>query len=399
MTRSPRILSSILAAIAFAPALVALDSVDDAGAAGVDSGLAVSRSLASEKRIQAQDGGWPVTILGSAAAGWNSNVYASDGEDAPEVDSDFTVFGAGLRLDHYFSDDDRWRNRVEAYQADYSENDELREIDARFDTDYEHLFSRNLSGQLGAKAQRHDAEFIDALGNNLTRKGAYSNYSVDGGAELGIGENDSFALDVFVQIRDYDETDGMNSLDSDKVGCGVKYRHETERSIARVSYDYSLKTYEEELANDSLGIESPSNPKEEHKYHDAMLWLTNKLGDRFRVQSKLSYGAKIDQFENYETWHEGKGELGLDIKLTERWELELDGFGAYRDYPERDLPDDSNLHYTTYGGDAETRFFLTEHLSLFAEYHISIRNTNNDLGLTYRDYTVQAVSGGISAAF
>jgi hypothetical protein len=399
MIRPSRILSVTLAAAAFAPALVALDSVNDAGALGVSSGLDVSQTLSREKRAQASDGKWPLTIMGAATGGWNSNVYDSDGDDAPEVDSSFYAAAAGLRLDHNFSDNDRWRNKVEAYETVYSESGDLTKTDILFNTDYEHRFEKGLAANLGGEAQRHDAKFIDALGNELTRDAAYYNYVGTVGVDLAVGDRDSLDIDVFLQRYDYDETDGLNSIDSDKLGGEIKYRHVTDKTITRLIGDYAVKTYEEELANDVTGAESPGNPIEEHTYVDAQLWLTFKLGERFRAQTKLDYSSKTDEFEGYETWEESKGELGLDIELSGRWDLDISGYGAYRDYPERDLPSGSNLHYIKYGGDLETRFYLSGHWSLFGGYHIVFRNTNNDTGLTYRDYTVQAVSGGISAAF
>jgi len=398
MPLRPSILPLVAALAILCPLrLAAVDAVDEEGSVSAGNLLDVSSSLQREKRAAARDGGWPVTASIGAGAGWNSNLY--DAWSGAEIDTAILVEAGELEIEHRPSTQDRWRMALKAQGTQYLEDSEANALEIGLSTDWKHAFTDAVNLKIDAGVTSKDTASFTALGTKLTRETSYLAYDAGTSVDVDVTPADNVAIGIGYRRKDYDETTGLNTLDWDKVGGSVHYRHKSAWWTGRLWYDLDVQKYDEEPASDTTGLELPTYPAEDHVLQSVLAWWSADLTPTRTLTLKLKYSTKDDRYESYESWNEWRLTAGFSAVLSEHLHVGIEGWYAMRDY-EHILADvNQELSYDKFSFDAWARWYFNAHWSFLVEAQTVVRDSNKNAGTIYRDYTVYEVLSGVSAAF
>lgn len=377
---------------------MAAEGPDEEGSISPHSLLSTSNELRKDKRDEARTGGWPVTAAVALGAGWNSNIYS--GWSGEEVDSPLLIAAGELGIEHSFNNrQDRWRAKAGAETTQVFEDGDASSVQGDLDSDWRHRFSQAVALTVDVGVTYADSTGQSALGTVLTRDEDYLAYDGRVSVEFDLTRADSIEIGAAARRKDYAETPGLNTIDWTKYGGLLRYRHRGEGWTLRLWYDLDLQQYDDELASDSTGAEVAGNPTEEHLLQSAQLWYSVMTGKQTELDAKVKFSSKTDQYEDYESWSEWRVGLGITSALNSRFTIGGDGWYAMRDYDTITASTGDELSYDKAGIEVWGRWQFNAHWAASFSAQGVERDTNNDVGTTYRDYRVIEVVTGVSAAF
>ncbi len=397
--RKLRTLSWIVAwGLLAAPAAWAQEQAQDESAAKrTRLGLQVSNEMEKLKRDQAKERGWALTIMSTAAAGFDSNIFNS-----PTSETDSLLYDLGLKLEslHYFGAQQSLKLSLEGAGSLYPESGSLDESTQRFRAKYSKRLNKRTRLSFSGTAKRANDDEVDITGGAFTRDFEHYAYTAEPSIRYKLSKRQMLILSYSGEWKDYSETSGQNSLDWWAHGPLARYRFKLgDAASLTLGYGFTIRSYDEDLASLEDGTDVATNPEEEHYYHRLEVkgawrpvsWLA--LDGRYRLKKK------DDQFEGFESYDEGKWAAGLSLSLFPSWTLRAQASLAEREYDHRpsDLAGET-LAYDRLEGSITAYYKISRGSSFYARYSYIDRDGNHDTGTSYRDYTTSRFLTGFSFA-
>ena len=369
-------------------------------------GLEPSAELEQRKRERAKEGRWAWTLLGMFAAGYDSNIYETPSSGATPLGSpgeessfayDLGVKAAALR---YFNDRDRLSLSFAATGSPNLEDSEITEYRQALRARYTARFSRRLRFSVSGSVKHDNDSEADAFGADLSRDYENFAYRVSPSLRYRLGKGQSLKLSFPVKMKDYKETSLKNSLDWWEAGSTVAYRGSWSRASVELGYALVVRNYDEELASLSNGTLLATNPEEEHRYNKLELELGWRASDNLELFGGYRFKSKDDRFEGFESYDDRRWELGLAATPRREWALRAEISYTQRDYDKRlgDVPTEE-LEYDALRASLLARYVISSHMSLFARYSFTERDSNRSTGASYRDYEVHRFFAGVSYGY
>ncbi len=371
---------------------------DESAAKRARLGLRVSDELRKMKRDRAKEQGSAWTFMGTAAVGQDSNIFDSPGS---ERDSLFYDFGLKIESLYYFEEHESVKVSLKGTGSLYPESSTMADASQEFKAKYSNRLTDwvrlSLAGMIG---HSHDDE-VDILGSDFAQDFEHTVYRIKSSARLRLSDRQTLALSYVAKWKDYWDTSDRDSLDWWSHGPTALYRVKIGDSTSlSLSYGFSVRTYDEDLASLVDGTDLASNPEEEHHYHRVAVegrwrpkrWL--ELSGRYRFR------LKDDRFEDFEAYDEAKWTSGLTLIPFRRVTLRAEGSYAKRDYEHRpgELPGET-LEYDEITGSITAHYQVQRNLSLYGRYSFIDRDSNRDTGTSYLDYKVFRFLTGFSFVY
>jgi hypothetical protein len=361
--------------------------------------LDVPRELQREKRDFAKSSDkWVATMVGSLAGGFDSNIY--DSPDDPQA-SGLGGFGAKLELLKYKGTAHRLKLTGEAEGIPQEQTSTASPYNQEGQVFYGYRPGSHFSLTTTETIEHQSGHATNIDGEALSRDFDYMAYQSSSGMELDFTRRNSAKLSYFVGGRDYNETEGMASLDWWKHGPRVEYGYELLEGLdLEAFYSFSFQHYVDNPASDSAGVESNGNPTEEHYFHTAGIEADATLRD-VDVTVSATYRRKEDLYQDYESYSAYTAQATAEWSSTSRWSLQAAGRVTYRDFDvHAGSADGDPLTYVRLSGLLGVGYRLSEHVALFASGEYDNRDSNRaNTATTYRDYARFRVMGGWTMAY
>ena len=369
-------------------------------------GLQASGEVEERKRAQAKEGAWAWTLLGMFGAGYDSNIFESPSSGptpplSPGKESSL-VYDAGLKVAalRYFNDRDRLSLSFAATGSPNLEESKITEYGQRLRARYSARFSNRLRFSISGAVQHENDNEADAFGGSLSRDYENFAYRLSPSLRYKLSKRQSVRLSFPVKLKDYEETTLENSLDWWEYGPVLKYRARWSRAFLELSYAFSVRSYDDELASLADGSEVATNAEEEHHYNKLGIELGWRPTERLELFSGYRFRSKDDRFEGFESYDDHRWEIGFAATPRSEWAIRAKISYGKRDYDKRlgELPTEE-LEYDKLRASLVARYQMSENLSFFARYSFSERDSNRSTGTSYRDYEVHRFFTGLSFGY
>lgn len=364
-----------------------------------DNFLAVPADLSRAKRRDAKESeDWTMTVVGTLAAGYNSNIHESPNDPQGSA---MGGFGARIEALKYFGSSHRMKVAAEATGLPQTEGSDTSPYDQTLDFFYAFEPTRTLALTTHDSAEHHDGKGTTIDGDELDRDLEYFAYDSTNAVTYNLTRNQDIRVSYTVEGRDYAETSDMPSLDWWKHGPRVAYDITPIKTVKlEAYYSFYVQRYLDNPASLDTGSELTTNPDEKHYF--------NKVGGgvgwtpRDDVSTSLSYTykRKDDRFQDFESYSSHTAEMKVEWDPYSRWSIQLAGWFGHRDFDERPASDGGTLEYDRWTAFFGNAYRITDHMTLFVDYEFDDRNTNRSTGFsTFRDYDVHRVLVGWSIAY
>ena len=386
----------VASALLAAPAAWAQEQAQDESAAKrTRLGLRLSDALQKLKREQAKERGWALSVMSTAAAGFDSNIF-----DSPDTETDSLFYDFGLKLEslQYFDEHESLKMSLEGAGSIYPESSTLAEATQTFRAKYSSRFGKRVRLSFAGKVKHSNDDSVDITGSDFNRDFEYFSYRARPAIRYRLSKRQTLRLSYTGEWKDYSETSGQDSLDWWAHGPSAWYHFKPSDSTSlKLGYRFTVRNYDEDVASLQDGTDLAANPNEEHHYHRVeakatwrpLSWLELDGGYRFKM--------KDDQFEEFETYEEGKWAAGVTLSPFPSFTLRAETTLANREYDNRpaELAGET-LEYDKLTGSITAHYQINRGMSFYARYSYADRDSNRDTGTSYQDYTVSRFLTGFS---
>ncbi len=360
-------------------------------------GLQASGELKERKIARAKERGWALTFLGMFGAGYDSNIFNSPSSEdsAPILDAGLKVAALG-----YFNDRHRLSLSLAATGSPNLEDSDVSEYTQAFRARYSARLSKRLRFSVSGKVQHENDDEVDILGGSLTRDFESFAYRVSPKFRYRLSKRQSVSLSFPVKLKDYEETTLVNSLDWREYGPKHKYRARWSTSFVELSYAVAVREYDEELASLANGALLATNPEEEHRYHKMGIELGWRPSENLELFGGYRFRKKDDRFEGFESYDDHGWRIGFAATPARAWSIRTEVSYSEREYENRhgEVPPEV-LEYERLRGSLMAIYRMSKHLSFFARYSYSERDSNRSTGTQFRDYEHHKLFTGFSFGY
>ncbi len=389
-------LACLLAAPLLAPPLAAAGADEEISLRG--DVFTLPSSVASEKRREARQTGFSLTLGLGAIAGYDSNLYRS-----PESEEGSALFGVGalLETDSRGGGQNRFESRVTAESTSYPGNPDADVVRVEGGVDY----TRPLGGadfEAGFKAAYRNDDATNILGDPYTEDYSYLRWEGDAALTWALGKDHQLRAGARLVLKDYAETANYLSLDWTQAAVDLRYRYRIgEGHSARIQVEAGNQTYGENPSSDANGVQDPAYPKEELNFTQIRLAYSRPLSDRMDLDLSYARKEQDDPFAGYESYSSNAMRLGLDARLGDRTIIGTDASLSSREYEVHPADAGEKLAYNRLSVGATVQHRLGTDLWLTAGGTWYSRDSNLDApaALLYRDYAGTLVFAGLSRYF
>ncbi len=360
-------------------------------------GLSAPEQLKKAKREKAREGQWAWTVLGSAGAGSDSNIYLS-----PSSERDAVLYDFGLKLEglRYFSSSQKFKVSLSGGGTFHPGASDINDFSQKLRASYTKRLTKWLRFSLGGKIKHQNDDAVDDLGNNLTRDFEYFSYELKPSLRLKLRGGQSVKVSYQAQRKDYTEVSATPSLDYLSRGPSVEYKVKLgDRVTLRGEYKLLVRRYDDDPSSTSAGVELATNPDEEHDYKTAEIEATWRVLDWLGLSAGYRLSTKDDQFQGFESYDDRRAQVAFTVYPNRALVLRAEGSSARRDYDKRPgtLPGET-LEYDRLEARVTGYYQVSRNLAVYARYEIVDRDSNRSTGTSYRDYTAHRVLAGVSFA-
>ena len=381
-----------------APAARAQEQAQDESAAKrAWLGLTASEELKDLKYQQAQEGGWPWTLMTTVAAGDDSNIF-----DSPNAETDGVFYDFGLKLEnlHYFGEHDSLKLTFAGTGSIYPESSTLASATQKIKLRYANRLSKRIRFRLEGMASHQNDDKVSIDGHEFLRDFGQVVYRVKPSLRFRLSKRQTFTLAYAGKWKNYAETSGQASLDWFAHGPKARYGVKISDSLSfSGGYSFTLRNYDEDLAALANGTELATNPKEEHRYHRFGAKAEWRPADWLVMDGRYRVKTKDDQFDDFESYEDKKWAFGMTLLPMPGLSIRAEGFSSDREYDNRlgELPTET-LEYDKVGGSLTAHYQLSRNLALYARFSHVDRDSNRETGSSYRDYEVTTFLAGFAFA-
>ncbi|MEZ4651352.1 MAG: hypothetical protein R3E97_21685 [Candidatus Eisenbacteria bacterium] len=361
-----------------------------------DVGFSVPTEILSEKRHDAAAHGF--SVLSGISTYWSDDDNVFHSPDELEATAASWGNWAYLRGDTRFSGT-RMLNTVKWKQERFPDEPII-------DTAYfssSNWFDREILDGLDLELDFDLSHQNDASANveglDYARTYEYWRYAAETVVEWSPTRLHRIRVGAEATKKNYDETEGMNSIDWTQWLATASYRFRPASGRwVKLSYTTGQRNYADEPASIESGRELPDNPMEKHRYEEFEISLDSRLTSILDLELGYTWDTKEDLFRNYESRRTEEFRAELSMDLRQGVELRVEGTRAWRDY---DLiqGDNGNLKYRTQEIAGGGRVRVLSPVWLFAQLGYYERDTNKSTGTVYRSFQGTRTRAGLSLFF
>lgn len=390
--------AGLAVALGAAPAGAQEQAQDESTTERLTIGLKPSAELEEIKEQQAKEGRWAWTVLGMAVSGYDTNIYESPNDEEGSI-----LYGMGLRTvgERYFNPRDRLKLSLMGTASPLVDTSKVAEYTQELSARYTARLSKGLRFSLSGKVEHQNDDEVNAFGRSLSQDYEHFAYRISPSMRFKLAPGHSLRLSFPFKFKDYEETSGEDSLDWWEYGPSLRYRLKlSDAASLALSYAFSIREYDEDLAALADGTELLTNPEEEHYYHKVGLKGRWRPTPMLELSAAYKLRVKDDQYKGFESYDEHRFELGFQLSPTPELIFHVKASYADRQYDRRpgDLPTE-DLEWDQLRTTVSAQYRLSKNLALFAQYAFADRDSNRDLGTSYRDYQVHKALMGVSVGY
>lgn len=408
------LLSGTLALLMALPAFGQEAAEDDLTDDLARIGLEAPPSLRREKRREARREGYAFTLVGTAAAGYDSNIHK--GFSGTFVDTTTTltengstsgaaVFDLGAKLEglFYLSSRDRMKVSLESMNSPYTKDtSKVSEYTQNLDLFYAHRFRDWGSTIFSGDIKHSNDSATEGAGNDFTRDFESVAYRGRLGHRIELVDGHILKLSYAFKRKDYFEANALDSLDWWRHGPKAQYIFDCSDDVRwKTSYEFQQQLYDEEIAAFRDGDETGSTTEEEHFFHTARTSFEWSVTNHVSAEAGFRFREKDDRFEDFESYYDYEGELTLTWAPTSLLRFEAGQKISHRDYQKRPRVSSGGgtLEFDRYRTSFQTRYEISDNLAVWGLYGFDLRDSNRVGGTSYRSYDQHQASVGVTTAF
>jgi hypothetical protein len=391
------VLLALISSIGVTPAPAVIDEEEDE--IGIGSVMSsVPDAVAGQKREHAAAGGFSLLGGVSGFMGSDDNVYRSPSA----LEKQGLAWGnwAILQTDVRSARGDKWITGL-------TWNQTKRPRYANSNSTYGNLSSlyvRRLGGgvrieaDLAVSHRNDDATTI--VGLDYPRDYAYWRYGGEAALVWRINERHMFTLGGERIAKNYDETQGLRSIDWTEWDLTAQYRRRFgPYRYLEFLYASGERGYRDERAAGEDGTELPENPAELHRYRTAEISCTMPVGSRLRFEASYARETKTDLFAGYENNRADTVQLLGAVNAMGRLEIRTQIEQSWRRYEKIRGDGGKPLALGLWQLGVGARFRVIDATWLFVGWESYARDTNKSSGSFYRDYRGSLTTTGMSLFF
>lgn len=382
-------------ALAFLPLAAGAERIHEEEVALRGVAFSIPDQMREAKKRTAQESGLSLLAGASLFSARDNNVYRSPRD--LEQDGEFWGSWALLRADKRFRTADRLLSTVIYERARYRGFSNADFDRVHLSNWYVRRFTDRLDLEFDLDVSHRNYKATKTTGESYRRDYSYWRYAGEAFIVWDIPGAHRIKFGAEGVIKNYRETPGLESLDWTAGTLEARYRYRFGRHhYLRLWYTVGKRRYEEELAGLADGTELPTNPEEEHLYQEAIAWYSISIGPSVEVEARYTHRTKEDLFADYES-HSSRGvSLGLRMRPTDGAEIRLSADHTKRRYANILREINHEFRYTKSRLQAGAGYRLRSSWWVFGSLSYNLRDTNNNEGLTYRDYRCLVSALGLS---
>jgi hypothetical protein len=333
---------------------------------------------------------WSFDLSARGDVGYDTNVFQTD---SPRGDS-FSRLG-GVASAELENGRDRLRGRAQLRRKFYWELSQADELEGSLDVTASRDLGALLTG-VGLSSDYLDLRLLDREGNLLPRAtfASFSNRLL-AFADLRVIEDLYLAAETGLRIKDYEETEGLGSLDYGEWSAEAGLtRYLPGRVSVRVLGSWDERDYQERRAADAAGFLNPDNPELRLRRLEGEARLRKRWGEEGLLQLVLAVRKSRDLFEDELTYGQRSATLRARHAVA-GWLLSLRAGLVGRDFERRRSGSGEPLEEDFLTFEAELERALWPGARAAGGYQLYRRSTNDASG----GYTVGTFQLGIVHVF
>ena len=403
------LLVGLICALVALPALAQEAPRDDVTDELATIGLEASPELQRQKRREARKNGKAFTFVGTAATGYDSNIY----KGISGATSDSALFDVGAKVEglFYATRRDRFKVSLESTTTPYTATQKVSSYTQELDFFYAHRSRDWGTTSFSGEIRHKNDSATNAAGEEFTRNYESMVYRARAGQRLEVAEGHIVKLSYAFKRKDYFETPGLVSLDWWRHGPKVQYwMNLGEDARWDFSYEFQEQLYDVEPSSNRDGAELPGNPPEVNFFQTVRTGIEWQFINDVIFEAGFRFRSKDDRFEGYESYSDYQGELSLTWVPTPVLNLEVGLKISHRDYdgyPENISDNSGQLKFDRYRASALARYQFSERLAAYAAYAFDKRDSNRTCNspispnqcVVFRSYAQHTLAAGVTAAF
>lgn len=354
--------------------------------------------LLEQNRSIAADHGFAALGGFSVLAGHDSNIHRSpDSLEQSSMLGAQWLYGRGYAV---FPDDSRLLATLEVRRIGFSEASGKDDRYGKLSIWHRRTLTRGLNLELDFDASSSNDHATRITGEDYLRDYSYKRLSFEGLVVLYPASNHRLKLGTEYIVKNYDEITALNTLDWTELSFLFNYRFRFgPYHYLRLGFSTGIRAYEAELASDTLGNETISNPPERHRYTDASLWYSRANQGHYEYNLGFALRFKEDRFQDYESYTAtvvtASGAYWpiriLELRTTVEW--------SNHDFDL--LPADGGvpLEYSRWEFALSSRLQINRNIWLIGSAQHFDRDSNLRSGISYRSYRGSTFTLGLGVFF